>query len=139
MTTSAGCQWTDTLSYIYIYIYQYGRNEDKVLKCTNIPSDIDSIHNRRPKPSFGDIWSTARGPRPPPPSPEVVENEVFDHICHLIVKVKDPSSRPKIANDTYFFLNPLYPCHGGVDRPSGTPGGSAPNVTKTWLWSPVMY
>ena len=45
---------------------QYGRNEDKVLKCTNIPSDIDLIHNRRPKPSFGDIWSTARGPRPPP-------------------------------------------------------------------------
>ena len=36
-------------------IDQYGRNEDKVLKCTNIPSDIDSIHNRRPKPSFGDI------------------------------------------------------------------------------------
>ena len=34
---------------------QYGRNEDKVLKCTNIPSDIDSIHNRRPKPSFGNI------------------------------------------------------------------------------------
>ena len=45
---------------------QYGRNEDKVLKCTNIPSDIDSIHNRRSKPSFGDIWSTARGPRHPP-------------------------------------------------------------------------
>ena len=50
-------------------VYQYGRNEDKVLKCTNIPSDIDSIHNRRPKPSFGDIWSTARGPRHPPPLP----------------------------------------------------------------------
>ena len=47
-------------------IDQYGRNEDKVLKCTNIPSDIDSIHNRRPKPSFGDICSTARGPRHPP-------------------------------------------------------------------------
>ena len=45
---------------------QYGRNEDKVLKCTNTPSDIDSIHNRRPRPSFGDIWSTARGPRHPP-------------------------------------------------------------------------
>ena len=47
-------------------VHQYGRNEDKVLKCTNIPSDIDSIHKMRPKPSFGDIWSTARGPRHPP-------------------------------------------------------------------------
>ena len=50
---------------------QYGRNEDKVLKCTFFPSNIDSIHNRRPQPSFGDIWSTARGPRHPPPFQEL--------------------------------------------------------------------
>ena len=56
--------------------YQYGRNEDKVLKCTNIPSDIDSIHNRRPKPSFGDIWSTARVvfPERPPFWPKLIES-----------------------------------------------------------------
>ena len=35
---------------------------------------------------------------------------------------KDPSSCPKIANDTIFFLNPLHPCQGGVGWPSGTPG-----------------
>ena len=50
---------------------QYGRNWDKRLKCTNIPSDIDSIHNRRPQPSFGDNWSSARGPRHPPPFQEL--------------------------------------------------------------------
>ena len=39
-----------------------------MLKCTSIPSDIDLIHNRRPQPSFDGIWSSARGPRHPPPS-----------------------------------------------------------------------
>ena len=50
---------------------QYGRNWDKVLKCTNIPSDIDSIHNRSIQPSFGGNWSSARGPRHPPPFQEL--------------------------------------------------------------------
>ena len=91
-------------------VYQYGRNEDKVLKCTNIPSDIDSIHNKRPKPIFGDIWSTARGPRHPP-SPK--------------------RGKKRIKINSYQSLLG----RGGV---AGT-SSCAPNVTKTWLWSPVMY
>ena len=35
---------------------------------------------------------------------------------------KDPSSCPKIANDTHLFSQPTHPCHGGVYRRSGTPG-----------------
>ena len=76
-------------------LYQYGRNEDKVLKCTFFPSDIDSIHNSRPKPSFGDIWSSARGPRHPPPFQELwwlkmkdwfITSQLARLISHLVLQ-----------------------------------------------------
>jgi hypothetical protein len=35
---------------------------------------------------------------------------------------KDLSSCPKSPMTPIFFLNPLHPCHGGIDWPSGTPG-----------------
>ena len=45
----------------------------------------------------------------------------FDY-CATVVYSKDPSSCPKIANDTNSFLNLLHPGYGGVDQPSGTLG-----------------
>ena len=45
------------------------------------------------------------------------------HIRHLIVKVKDPSSRPKIANDTHLFSQPTSSMPWGHQLAIRDPGG----------------
>ena len=45
------------------------------------------------------------------------------HIHHLIVKVKDPSSRPKIANDTHLFSQPTSSMPWGRRLAIWDPGG----------------